>query len=453
MLVTCQNCHRVYKVADDSIKDGENTFKCQICGFTWTTFLEKNLPETEENDISSTENIATEETVNVSEAPVSEEKDSADSVLPENEVIVTEGISVNEEVSEEVQNEDISLQEDIGLSESEQVSVIPTPQETLISEPTPANLDETLSQIAEFLPETPATPTEEDVPVEEQKSENFENIPELEQFEEMLQQKDYSRFAPKDEEIAIEEKQPETQPIVQAETVALPSPFERSEPEMPTAFIDPERQEPLAVVQEFPVLEIPSDDKSEETQEEKPLIEEPLMPIRKKGGIFWGLVGYLLFLLIFGGLVLWLGEPLLKRFFPAVTPFYDRAYEIYDDISEKVASMKGIEYVHAVYKKIDIRTKAVGEGLDFRNVRTNAVYENNVLTLNISGSIVNTTDDEKMLPFLYFIVYDKKGNELQNLTNVPKKESLKGRETLAFKGKISPLHPGTVRADITFRKE
>ena len=88
MLVTCQNCHRVYKVADDSIKDGENTFKCQICGFTWTTFLEKNLPKTEENDISSTENVATEETVSVPETPVSEEKeDTADSVLPENEVI------------------------------------------------------------------------------------------------------------------------------------------------------------------------------------------------------------------------------------------------------------------------------------------------------------------------------------------------------------------------------
>ncbi|MBO7332961.1 MAG: hypothetical protein J6U64_04785, partial [Alphaproteobacteria bacterium] len=424
--------------------------------FTRTTFLEMNLPETEENDISSTENVATEETVNVSEAPLSEEEDSADSVLPENEVIVTESISVNEEVSEEVQNEDISLQEDIGLSESEQVSVIPTPQETLVSEPTPANLDETLSQIAEFLPEMPSIPVEEDVPTEEQKSENFENIPELEQFEEMLQQKDYSRFAPKEEEIPLGENSSAEQPVQEeqsAEPIHTPSPFEQQDPEMPVSFIDPERQEPLAVAQEFPVLEIQSDDKTEEIQEERPLIEEPLMPIRKKGGIFWGLIGYLLFLFVFGGLVLWLGEPLLKRFFPAITPFYDRAYEIYDDISKKVASMNGIEYVHAVYKKIDIRTKAVGEGLDFRNVRTNAVYENNVLTLNISGSIVNTTDDEKMLPFLYFVVYDKSGNELQNLTNVPKKESLKGRETLAFKGKISPLHPGTVRADITFRKE
>ena len=446
MLVTCQNCHRVYKVADDSLKNGEHTFKCQICGFVWTTFLERDLPETKKEEVVLAAPPSVEENTNTSiEAQTPPESDS---VSIESKTTFSE-----DTMTEELTDASLPTQEETAVQETaETEEPAPLlPQETLISEPTVANLDETLVQVAEILP-TPSMPTEDtEIPVEEDIS--VENtIPELEQFEEMLRQKDYSRFAPKEEEVPIEENLPAEQPVQEEqpeETVYTPSPFEQQDPEMPINFIDPERQEPMAIAPDFPVFEIPTDEK----EEEKPLKEEPLMPIRKKGNIFWGLIGYLLFLLIFGGLVLWLGEPLLKRFFPAMTPFYERAYEVYDELSEKAASMKGIEYVHAVYKKIDIRTKAVGEGLNLRDVKTQAVYENNILTLNISGTIVNETTEEKMLPFLYFIVYDKNGNELQNLTNVPKKESLKGRETLAFKGKISHLHPDASKTDITFRKE
>ena len=165
------------------------------------------------------------------------------------------------------------------------------------------------------------------------------------------------------------------------------------------------------------------------------------------------MIGYFLFLTVFALLVLWLGEPLIRRFIPSSNPFYDRVNDIYEEFSENVASMKGMEYVHAIYKKIDIRTKAAGQGLDFKNVNPNIVYENNTPVLLITGEIVNLTDEEKILPFLSFVVYDNAENELQNVVNVTSKETLNAHGKLPFKGRISPLHPDAHRLDVTFRKE
>ena len=79
MFIMCQKCHTFYQVPKDLIVSQEMTFKCQKCGFTWTTHVDDDVEAPPEALSETDDNTLPDDTDEIFGAAVAGKKES---VLP-----------------------------------------------------------------------------------------------------------------------------------------------------------------------------------------------------------------------------------------------------------------------------------------------------------------------------------------------------------------------------------
>ncbi len=108
--------------------------------------------------------------------------------------------------------------------------------------------------------------------------------------------------------------------------------------------------------------------------------------------------------------------------------------------------------IQPVYTLIGLETEPLGNGLDFKDTFFDIMREDGVQTLLVKGTVVNVSDTDKKMPFIWLILTDEAGNITEEQTLAPVKETIAPGEVLPFETKIKPMNRLTRQIEVTFKK-
>jgi len=188
---------------------------------------------------------------------------------------------------------------------------------------------------------------------------------------------------------------------------------------------DPEPMESLMSASED---DAPDYDDPDDIPDELPEVFTSSLKRRKeeKGG---GFVKFLMVsLLLIGGLVagVYFGKDYIVDFYPDAEEYY------------AMAGLGG---------------DAPGAGLDIRNVRSDRSNADGKDVLAVWGSVINVTDQDRMVPQIRVSLYDARNEEVQFMVVQPAKPKLGASENIGFKAEIEDPVPTARRLEVTFSEE
>lgn len=221
----------------------------------------------------------------------------------------------------------------------------------------------------------------------------------------------------------------------QAEADEMPPPaaeFSPEQPAQPDVLDEAVRQEAQTVPEDEARPRFDLSFLSEQTDNplETPLVSEeedvfaPQEKPLQRVSVQWGVWAFLLFLIL-SGVFVWSGRYVLSRHFAPLASFYE---------------------------KMGVDAKPLGVGLDFKETYFDIVQEDGLPTLLVKGTVVNVSDSDKEVPFLYFTLLNETGEVIQDQTVSALKETIASGEILPFETKIKPVKMETRQVDLTFRK-
>ena len=199
--------------------------------------------------------------------------------------------------------------------------------------------------------------------------------------------------------------------------------------EIESMFEGEEDPEPMQSLMDSDNNDAPDYDDPDDIPDEIPeVFTSPLARAKaeKSGG---GFVKFLVVsLLIIGGLVtgIYFGKDYIVEFYPDAEEYY------------AMAGLGG---------------DTPGAGLDIRNVRSDRSDAGGKDILAVWGSVINVTDQERMVPQIRVSLYDARNEEVQFMMVKPAKPKLGPSENIGFKAEIEDPVPTAKRLEVTFSEE
>jgi len=236
-----------------------------------------------------------------------------------------------------------------------------------------------------------------------------------------------------------------TPPAAEAATQSVP--VVRPPPGSPVTAPPPEEDDDLYFADETAdgddsgLVEPPE---REDTAAESPLlnidpdtVSSRLPAVRRTRGGFGQAIGWLLLVLTVGAIVagLWFGREPLVAFWPPA----DRLYQIIDGLA--VPEKQLAQEPSTPKNKV---------GLSIQDVTHKYLNTNGANLLQVSGRVVNITDETRPVPRLRVSLQDKNTRELVNWVVVPTAPSLAPGATLAFETEIDNAPKATRNLGVTF---
>ena len=130
-------------------------------------------------------------------------------------------------------------------------------------------------------------------------------------------------------------------------------------------------------------------------------------------------------------------------FFVVLLLFYYFRYEI----------VRTFPFMEQVYSSLDIQSKVLGEGLEFKNVSRRNYEDDYVTKMEIKGFIVNNTEKMLEIPDVKLEVMDEKGLVLDTLITPPPAKFVKENGRVAFSVTVTKPSPLSKYIYLTFTEK
>ena len=110
-------------------------------------------------------------------------------------------------------------------------------------------------------------------------------------------------------------------------------------------------------------------------------------------------------------------------------------------------------FMEQVYSSLDIQSKVLGEGLEFKNVSRRNYEDDYVTKMEIKGFIVNNTEKILEIPDVKLEVMDEKGLVLDTLIMPPPAKFVKENGRVAFSVTVTKPSPLSKYIYLTFTEK
>lgn len=106
--------------------------------------------------------------------------------------------------------------------------------------------------------------------------------------------------------------------------------------------------------------------------------------------------------------------------------------------------------VARVYDHLGLDSHQPGDGIDFRDVKSELVYDGGILRLTVEGSLVNTTQREQKLPHILADAMGADGGTLQSWRIDAPTATLGPLAAVSFRSTINAPREGVVNVTLNF---
>lgn len=103
-----------------------------------------------------------------------------------------------------------------------------------------------------------------------------------------------------------------------------------------------------------------------------------------------------------------------------------------------------------IYDRLGLDSHQPGDGIDFRDVKSELVYDGGILRLTVEGVLVNTTGKEQKLPHILAAAIGPDGSAIQSWRIDAPAATLAPLATVTFRSAINAPRDGVVNVNLNF---
>ncbi|MER2519169.1 MAG: MJ0042-type zinc finger domain-containing protein [Bdellovibrionales bacterium] len=103
-----------------------------------------------------------------------------------------------------------------------------------------------------------------------------------------------------------------------------------------------------------------------------------------------------------------------------------------------------------VYDKVGLDSHQPGDGIDFREVKSELVYDGGILRLTVEGNLVNATEKEQIVPHILAVAVGSDGSTIQSWRIDAPAATLAPLATASFRSAINAPREGVAHVNLNF---